>query len=450
MIKVFETENKCIKLLSIMMCVLMLFTISCSFLVQPAHANEIIVAGGAVAAVGVAALLASMGIISQNTANVTTNIISPLVKDLKAANLLSPVGMLPYYAINGITYTTVSIVNYVKNWLYNHNFYNLPTTDTYYTANGTTYDSSHFLDISTFLTYCVNNGLQSLAAQYALDNYTLSNYSCAIEVPGNGVFLLDGVTSVCLSSNGNIVLRGTSALSYLQIIYYASTKTYRFNTSSASSGYITMLFSGDCPIASVGDPAQTDVNYAQVPNEDKDAQDTIYDWGDNELPVTDAKITLPDDTVVDAVDDNDDAITDTLLPQTFEDAIDDALALPQETAITGTTTSTAVDTEVDNTDVDVQALSGDITLLGLMETRFPWCIPWDLTASIRALSADAQAPCFTVDLFKDVTWDGLDLSNTSFTIDFSVFAKIALACRWMMTIMFCGNLALITKKMIWS
>ncbi len=99
----------------------------------------------------------------------------------------------------------------------------------------------------------------------------------------------------------------------------------------------------------------------------------------------------------------------------------------------------------------------DVSTLGLPElgnaltSRFPFCIPWDVSKGISLLSAPAKTPYFEVDLLAPIAdrvggWEG----STKIVLDFSKYEIIGKVSRWTSTIGFCLVLASATKRLIWT
>lgn len=101
-------------------------------------------------------------------------------------------------------------------------------------------------------------------------------------------------------------------------------------------------------------------------------------------------------------------------------------------------------------EVAPETMLEDDTLLGLFVSKFPWCIPFDLYFAVSAFAADPVAPEFEIDLFEGVSWGGIDFSDTTMVLSFDIFERVAAVVRWSTLIVFCGGLAMITKRMIWK
>jgi hypothetical protein len=80
-----------------------------------------------------------------------------------------------------------------------------------------------------------------------------------------------------------------------------------------------------------------------------------------------------------------------------------------------------------------------------LSAKFPFCIPFDLVNSIKALSVEAKAPKWTIN-FDNKYFVG----GGSFDIDFATFEKWAVIIRWGILVLFVFALIVITRRMIGS
>ena len=101
----------------------------------------------------------------------------------------------------------------------------------------------------------------------------------------------------------------------------------------------------------------------------------------------------------------------------------------------------------------------DVDGLGLPElglaltTRFPFSIPWDISAIYSALSAPSEPPVKTFDLIPAsvmARW-GVN-ANTSITIDLTEqkYSVLLAIIHWSCIIGFCLGLAVMTKRYVWT
>lgn len=119
-------------------------------------------------------------------------------------------------------------------------------------------------------------------------------------------------------------------------------------------------------------------------------------------------------------------------------------------------TDSVVATEVIDTPVQPYP---DVDSLGLPElglaltTRFPFSIPWDISAIYSALSAPSEPPVKTFDLIPAsvlARW-GVN-ANTSITIDLTdqKYSVLLAIIHWSCIVGFCLGLAVMTKRYIWT
>lgn len=101
---------------------------------------------------------------------------------------------------------------------------------------------------------------------------------------------------------------------------------------------------------------------------------------------------------------------------------------------------------------DVDSLG--LPQLGLaLTTRFPFSIPWDISAIYSALSAPSEPPVKTFDLIPAsvmARW-GIN-ANTSITIDLTEqkYAVLLAIIHWSCILGFCLGLAVMTKRYVWT
>ena len=88
---------------------------------------------------------------------------------------------------------------------------------------------------------------------------------------------------------------------------------------------------------------------------------------------------------------------------------------------------------------------------GMMITKFPFSIPWDVAKSVQLLAAPPVPPRWEVDFLAPLSgkvggWKG----DTTVVLEFSQFETIAGFMRWLLTIGFCCSLAIGTKRLLWT
>jgi hypothetical protein len=88
----------------------------------------------------------------------------------------------------------------------------------------------------------------------------------------------------------------------------------------------------------------------------------------------------------------------------------------------------------------------DLSIPSEVFHKFPFCLPWDLYASLVTLQATAAPPKFTVPFLHKADW-GL---NLDITLDMSQFESVAVVCRWGFSIMWIIGLIFLTRKLIWK
>jgi hypothetical protein len=137
-----------------------------------------------------------------------------------------------------------------------------------------------------------------------------------------------------------------------------------------------------------------------------------------------------------------------LITQDIDDILDqDLTGVPVDIGV-GTYTGTADDAITDYTTV-TEAEAADETqtsLRGIIFSKFPFCIPWDIMAAFELIAAPAEAPHFEIDLFQDMDIDFV--GSTEIDFDMANYPIIGQVCRWTSTVGFCISLMLATSKLI--
>jgi hypothetical protein len=86
------------------------------------------------------------------------------------------------------------------------------------------------------------------------------------------------------------------------------------------------------------------------------------------------------------------------------------------------------------------------SLKGIIFTKFPFCLPWDLAQAIKLIASPAQAPYFECDPLESLPFEFN--GDTTIIFDFNEFPMVGQVCRWTMTVGFCIALILVTSKII--
>lgn len=137
--------------------------------------------------------------------------------------------------------------------------------------------------------------------------------------------------------------------------------------------------------------------------------------------------------------------------------IADAVAAGYDTA-TGVVPVTDTIIAADVIDTPVQPYP-DVDSLGLpqlglaLTTRFPFSIPWDISAIYSAISAPSEPPVKTFDLIPASVLSRWGINaNTSITIDLTEqkYSVLLAIIHWSCIIGFCFGLAVMTKRYVWT
>lgn len=102
--------------------------------------------------------------------------------------------------------------------------------------------------------------------------------------------------------------------------------------------------------------------------------------------------------------------------------------------------------DVTTADDAMAADETETSLRGLLLTKFPFCIPWDIANAFKLLVAPPEAPYFEVDFLEplDIEWQG----STTIVFDMAEYPMIGQVSRWVFTVEFCIVLAVGTRKII--
>lgn len=102
-------------------------------------------------------------------------------------------------------------------------------------------------------------------------------------------------------------------------------------------------------------------------------------------------------------------------------------------------------------DVLEETLGEPDTLGGVIITKFPFSIPWDIAKAIELLAAPPKTPRFEFDFFgpMDDLVGGFP-GDTTIVIDFAEYEIVGVATRWLSTVFFIYALASGTKRMLWT
>ena len=79
---------------------------------------------------------------------------------------------------------------------------------------------------------------------------------------------------------------------------------------------------------------------------------------------------------------------------------------------------------------------------------FPFCIPWDVYDFLSAMTRNAVAPKFEINLLQNFTM--LTIESEPWVFDFDDYTEWVLIVRWGMYGLFCIFLILGTKKLLWT
>lgn len=101
-------------------------------------------------------------------------------------------------------------------------------------------------------------------------------------------------------------------------------------------------------------------------------------------------------------------------------------------------------------DVLEETLGEPDTLGGILMTKFPFSIPWDIARAIELLAAPPVTPRWEMDFMAPIGERiGGFQGDTTVVIDFGEYEIIGIATRWFSTIMFVYGLAAATKRFMW-
>ena len=85
----------------------------------------------------------------------------------------------------------------------------------------------------------------------------------------------------------------------------------------------------------------------------------------------------------------------------------------------------------------------------LWQTKFPFCIPWDIYNLFAGFFTTSQCPTFTFILLPENSF-GFGNDEITFTIDFSEYNTIVQIIRFFLAVFFVYGLIFATRKLVWS
>lgn len=85
----------------------------------------------------------------------------------------------------------------------------------------------------------------------------------------------------------------------------------------------------------------------------------------------------------------------------------------------------------------------------LWQTKFPFCIPWDIYNLFAGFFTTSQCPTFTFILLPENSF-GFGNDEITFTIDFSEYNTIVQIIRFFLGVFFVYGLIFATRKLVWS
>lgn len=101
-------------------------------------------------------------------------------------------------------------------------------------------------------------------------------------------------------------------------------------------------------------------------------------------------------------------------------------------------------------DVLEETLGEPDTLGGILMTKFPFSIPWDIAKAVELLAAPPVTPRWEMDFMAPIGERiGGFQGDTTVVIDFGKYEIVGIATRWFSTIMFVYGLAAATKRFMW-